>query len=259
MILKKPLTTFIFVQNKFKKNSDLGNIDTNRRKGKYLRVVTNMGKVIAIDGPSGAGKTTIAKLLANKLGFDYLDTGALYRAIALVLKEKGIEPDENDFKIKKILDSINIKFNGDRVFVNGKDVSDRIRNTEIDHYSSVFSGKKIIRDFLFDLQRNSAINNDLVVEGRDTTTVVFKDAFKKIFLYASDEERAKRRYLQFNEKGINITMDEARKSILERDKRDSNRDIAPLKIAPDALVVDSSNLSVEEVLKKILDFVKTKP
>ncbi len=218
-----------------------------------------MGKVIAIDGPSGAGKTTIAKLLAKKLGFDYLDTGALYRAVALTLKEKGIEPDENDFRIKEILDKIKIKINGDRVFVNDRDVSSKIRNTEIDHYSSVFSAKKIIRDFLFDLQRNSALNNDLVVEGRDTTTVVFKDAFKKIFLYASDEERARRRYLQFKEKGINITMDEARKSVLERDRRDANREIAPLKIAPDALFLDSSNLSIEEVLKKILDFIQINP
>jgi len=170
-----------------------------------------------------------------------------------------VATEDNDDKIKKVLDNTVIRFNNRKVFLNGRDVSEEIRNTDIDHYSSVFSAKKIVRDFLLDFQRNAALNNDLVVEGRDTTTVVFPDAQKKIFLHASDEERARRRYLQFKEKGINITMDEARKSILERDKRDANREIAPLKIAPDALVVDSSNLSIEEVLKKILDVVQTKP
>lgn len=130
-----------------------------------------------------------------------------------------------------------------------------IRTKEIDHYSSVFSAKKVVRDFLLSLQRNAALNNDLVVEGRDTTTVVFPDADKKIFLDASIDERARRRFLQFKEKGIDISMQEARNSIIERDKRDASRDIAPLTVASDALLIDSSSLSIEDVVKIIIDYV----
>jgi len=216
-----------------------------------------MRNVIAIDGPSGSGKTTIAKIIAKELGYSYLDTGALYRATAVALREHGIEPKDDDTKIKKVLANTVISFSGGNVFLNGRNVSKAIRTTEIDHYSSVFSAKKIVRDFLLDIQRNAALQNDLVVEGRDTTTVVFPDAKKKVFLHASEEERAKRRYLQFKEKGVDISMDEARKSIIERDARDSSRKIAPLKVASDALVIDSSNLSIEQVLKKIIDFMKT--
>jgi len=218
-----------------------------------------MRQVIAIDGPSGAGKTTIAKLVAKELGFDYLDTGALYRTVALALKNNGIELEDSDDKLKDLLDNSHIAFNNGKVFLNGKDVSEDIRSSEIDHYSSVFSARKVIRDFLLEVQRDSALDADLVVEGRDTTTVVFPDAKIKIYLSASLEERAKRRYLQFREKGIDISIDESIMNITERDIRDSNRKIAPLKIASDALLVDSSNLSVEQVLKKILDFVRTDP
>jgi len=218
-----------------------------------------MRQVIAIDGPSGAGKTTIAKLVAKELGFDYLDTGALYRTVALALKNNGIELEDSDDKLKDLLDNSHIAFNNGKVFLNGKDVSEDIRSSEIDHYSSVFSARKVIRDFLLEVQRDSALDADLVVEGRDTTTVVFPDAKIKIYLSASLEERAKRRYLQFREKGIDISIDESRMNITERDIRDSNRKIAPLKIASDALLVDSSNLSVEQVLKKILAFVRTDP
>jgi cytidylate kinase len=218
-----------------------------------------MRKVIAIDGPSGAGKTTIANLVAKELGFDYLDTGALYRTVAFALKNNGIELEDSDDKLRDVLDNSHIAFNNGKVFLNGKDVSEDIRSAEIDHYSSVFSARKVIRDFLLEVQRDSALDADLVVEGRDTTTVVFPDAKIKIYLSASLEERAKRRYLQFREKGIDISIDESRMNITERDIRDSNRKIAPLKIASDALLVDSSNLSVEQVLKKILDFVRTDP
>ncbi len=218
-----------------------------------------MGKVIAIDGPSGSGKTTIAKLIAKELGFNYLDTGALYRAVALALSSNGIKPEDSDDKLRDIISKNHITFSNGRVFLNGKDVSEDIRSKEIDHYSSVFSARKVIRDFLLHAQRDNALNSDLVVEGRDTTTVVFPDAKKKIFLDASVEERAKRRYLQFRGKGIDISIDESRRNIIDRDKRDSSRDIAPLKIAPSALLVDSSDLSIEQVTKKILDFIRTDP
>lgn len=218
-----------------------------------------MKQVIAIDGPSGSGKTTIAKLIAKELGFNYLDTGALYRAVALALSSNGIKPEDSDDKLRDIISKNHITFCNGRVFLNGKDVSEDIRSAEIDHYSSVFSARKIVRDFLLHAQRDAALNSDLVVEGRDTTTVVFPDAKKKIFLDASVEERAKRRYLQFRGKGIDIIIDESRRNIIDRDKRDSSRDIAPLKIAPSALLVDSSDLSIEQVTKKILDFIRTDP
>jgi cytidylate kinase len=218
-----------------------------------------MKQVIAIDGPSGSGKTTVAKSVAKELGFHYLDTGALYRAIAFALRMEGIQPEDTDDTIMKILGRSRVFFQDGRVFMNGKDVSESIRSKEMDHYSSVFSARKIVRDFLLDAQRNAALQNDLVVEGRDTTTVVFPRAKKKIFLNATLEERAKRRYLQFKEKGIDISMEEARENMMDRDKRDASRDIAPMTIAPDALKVDSSDLTIEQVTTTILDFVRSDP
>jgi cytidylate kinase len=218
-----------------------------------------MKRVIAIDGPSGSGKTTVAKSVAKELGFHYLDTGALYRAIALALRTEGIQPEDTDDTIVKMLGQCRVFFQAGRVFMNGEDVSESIRSKEIDHYSSVFSARKIVRDFLLDAQRNAAFQNDLVVEGRDTTTVVFPQAKKKIFLNATLEERARRRHLQFREKGIDISMDEARENMRDRDKRDASRDIAPMTIAPDALKVDSSNLTIAQVTHTILDFVRSDP
>lgn len=215
-----------------------------------------MNKVIAIDGPSGSGKTTLAKLIAKELGLNYLDTGALYRAVAIALRDAGIEQEDGDEKFKDILSRTLVTFNEGKVFLNSRDISDHIRSKEIDHYSSVFSARKIVRDFLLDAQRNAALSSDLVVEGRDTTTVVFPNAKRKIFLDASVEERAKRRYLQFRSSGVDINIEEAKNNIIERDRRDAGRDIAPLTIAPDALVVDSSELSIEQVKKKIIDFIE---
>lgn len=216
-----------------------------------------MGKVIAIDGPSGAGKSTIAKLIAKEIGFDYLDTGALYRAVAFALIKIGIDIKDSDNKIIEVLKKVYISFNNGKVFLNGIDISFDIRSKEIDYYSSVFSTKKVIRDFLLDIQRKAGTINDIVIEGRDTTTVVFPDAWKKIYLDASPDERAKRRYIQFKDKGIYATLEEAKREVIERDKRDSSREIAPLKIAEDAFFIDSSNMSVEQAKEEILRFIKT--
>ncbi len=215
-----------------------------------------MRRVIAIDGPSGSGKTTIAKLIARELGYSYLDTGALYRAIAFSLREQHIEPSDSDERIRDVLSETVVLFKNGRVCLNDQDVTDYIRSREIDHYSSVFSVRKIVRDFLLDFERKAVLHDDLVVEGRDTTTVVFPDAGKKIFLDASVEERARRRYLQYKGRGIDMSMEEAVQSITERDKRDASRDIAPLMRAPDALLIDSSNLTIDMVKKKILDFAR---
>lgn len=218
-----------------------------------------MKRIVAIDGPSGSGKTTMAKLIAHELGFNYLDTGALYRAVALALRAYMIEPEDSDDRLRDVLNRTSVRFRNSRIFLNYRDISEEIRSKEMDHYSSVFSAKKIVRDFLLDAQRQADSNNDLVVEGRDTTTVVFPDAVKKVFLDASVEERAKRRYNQFKGKGNEISLDEARRNIIDRDKRDAGRDIAPLKVAPDALFIDSSDLSIEQVKEKILDFIKIDP
>lgn len=230
-----------------------------------------MGKVIAIDGPSGAGKSTIAKELAKQLGFSYLDTGALYRAVALALREKGIKPEDSDEKIASVLKGIGIAFKDGKVFLkenshlsslnsqlpDGRDVSEEIRTTEIGHYSSVFSARKVVRDFLLDIQRNAALNNNIVAEGRDMTTVVFPDAWKKFYLDASLDERAKRRYLQLKEKGTNITEHEAEKDVAERDTRDSSRDIAPLRKADDAVHIDSSVMTADKVVANILEIIRS--
>lgn len=216
-----------------------------------------MGKVVAIDGPSGAGKSTIAKELAKKLGFKYLDTGALYRAVALALKEKGISEADKDEDLKAVLNKIEIKFKDGSIYLNGRDVSEEIRSTEIGHYSSVFSARKVVRDFLFQLQREAARNDDLVAEGRDMTTVVFPDAWKKFFLDASIDERAKRRYLQLKEKRPDVTEEDARKDVVERDLRDSSRAIAPLRKAEDAVLINSSEMSVNEVLDNIIKIIRS--
>jgi cytidylate kinase len=215
-----------------------------------------MGRVIAIDGPSGAGKSTVSKLIAERLGFQFLDTGALYRAIALHLRRKAIEPESHDSEILNALNSVTINFKNGRVFLNGEDVSEEIRTTEAGHYASVFSAKKAVRDFLLQIQRDAAIDNDIVAEGRDMTTVVFPNAWKKFFLDASEEGRAKRRYLQLKKKGVDITMEEALGDVRERDKRDSSRDIAPLKRADDAIYIDTTDLGLEEVLQRVLQSLK---
>ncbi len=207
-----------------------------------------MRKVIAIDGPSGAGKSTVAKCLADEFGFSYLDTGALYRAIALGLVNKGVSEDASDETIRGALSDIKVEFTRGRVTLDGKDVEDRIRVPEIGHYSSVFSAHGPVREYLMPLQKLAAENNDIVVEGRDMTTVVFPDAWLKIYLDASVEARSKRRFDQLREKGIEADMESAVRDVTERDERDSSRDIAPLKRSHDALYIDSSNLSALDVI-----------
>lgn len=218
-----------------------------------------MGKVIAIDGPTGAGKSTVAKLIARQLGFSYLDTGALYRAIAFALRKSGVNSGDSDERLMDVLCRTVISYTDGKVFLHGKDISDNVRSKEIDHYSSVFSKRKIVRDFLFDIQRNAGSACDIVVEGRDTATIVFPKAWKKFYLDASLEERAKRRYLQYKDRGIHFSIEECIKDVITRDKRDSNRDIAPLKKADDSFVVDSSNLSIEEVQKKMIEHIRAGP
>ncbi|MGE5239146.1 MAG: (d)CMP kinase [Chloroflexota bacterium] len=211
-----------------------------------------MGRVVAIDGPSGAGKSTVSRIVAEKLGFRFLDTGALYRAVALHLRRRGVSPEADDDSIAEALVGAVVYINGGRVHLNGEDVSEEVRTTEAGHYASVFSARKAVRDFLLGLQRESARDEDIVVEGRDMTTVVFPDAWKKFYLDASSEIRAERRYMQLREKGVSITMEGALDDVRERDERDSGRKIAPLKRAPDAVYIDTSPLSLDGVVAVML-------
>ena len=215
-----------------------------------------MKKVIAIDGPSGAGKSTVSKEVAKILGFQYLDTGALYRAVAyhFFIKFDHIKDFStlSDREIKKELEKIKIHYENSRIFLNGHDVSLLIRDPEVGAVTSQMSAKKVIRDFLLPLQRDFAQIMDIVAEGRDMTTVVFPDAWKKFYLDASPEIRAKRRYEQLLNLGKEITFEEALKDVIERDKRDSSRQNAPLRISKDAFYIDTSELTTKEVISIIL-------
>ncbi len=215
-----------------------------------------MGKVVAIDGPSGAGKSTVAKMVSEIMGMDYLDTGALYRAIALGLAGLGISPDDTDEKIAEALKTVAVSFREGKVFLNGHDVSGDIRTPEAGHLSSVFSARGPVREFLLPVQRAAALESDLVVEGRDMTTVVFPDAWRKFYLGASAEARTKRRHLQLRQSGVQVTAEDARRDVTERDERDSSRSLAPLKVAEDAIVIDSSDMTLEEVMKTVLDAIR---
>lgn len=211
-----------------------------------------MGKVVAIDGPSGSGKSTVARMLADMLGFNYLDTGALYRAVALGLTRAGITPEDTDGKIEAALGVIDVSFCDGLVFLDGEDVSDPIRTPETGHFSSVFSARRPVREFLLPVQARAAETGDLVAEGRDMTTVVFPEAWVKFFLKASAGARAKRRYDQLRKAGVPISMEEAEKDVTGRDRRDSTRAMSPLRVAADAVVIDSSDMNVSDVMKTVM-------
>lgn len=217
--------------------------------------------IVAIDGPAGAGKSTIAKGLALVLNYLYVDSGAMYRAIALYFLDNEVDVD-NEVNVASVLDEIRIEFrdkqNSRIIFLNGIDVTELIRKPRIYTILSKVSALKQVRDFLVNLQRNFSNEVSLVMEGRDIGTVVFPKANYKFFLIAKAEVRAKRRYMELKQNG-EIDLDE--KKILEdiklRDLKDSSRAIAPLKKAPDAIEIDSSELNAEEVMKKMLSYLKT--
>lgn len=215
---------------------------------------------VAIDGPSAAGKSTIAKLAAKKLGFIYVDTGAMYRAIGYFIGAKNIAL--KDEKIIETLKEININLNyindEQHIYLNNKDVSDKIRSNEVSKLASFVSSIKQVREFLLDKQRNLAINHNIIMDGRDIGTVVLPKAQVKIFLTASLNSRAKRRFRELKEKNIDITFDQIYNDIKKRDENDINRKIAPLQQAKNAILLDTSDLSLDQAVKQVVNIIKTK-
>lgn len=220
-----------------------------------------MSKNIAIDGPAGAGKSTIAKLIAKKLGYIYVDTGAMYRAMALFLIRKGISPEDTDSLENACNEAdISISFaDGVQVvLLNGENVNAFLRTEEVSKMASISSTNAKVRSKLVSLQQALAQKRDVVMDGRDIGTVVLPDAYLKIFLTASSEVRAKRRFDELTQKGVECNYDEILRDIIERDHRDSTRENSPLKQADDAILLDSSFLSIEEVADKVIAYLNEK-
>jgi cytidylate kinase len=205
--------------------------------------------IIAIDGPSGAGKSTVAKLLSKELGFEYIDTGAMYRALAYKAYIQGI--DINESEIAEMLQTTDIDYHDNRIFLDGKDVENLIREEAISIAASKISALKIVREKMVDLQRKIAANKNAVLEGRDIGTIVFPDADYKFFITAPVEERARRRYEQLKANMIEADYDSVLKDMIKRDQNDSAREYSPLKIADDAILIDTGRMDLAEVVKTL--------
>ena len=215
---------------------------------------------VAVDGPAGSGKSTITKMVAKDLGYNYVDTGAMYRGLTYdFLKNNLTELDEK--KIELLLSKVKfeVKFI-DRVqyvFVNDEDVSEKIRTAEVSKFTSLFAKSPAVREFLIDTQRNLAMSNNIIMDGRDIASVVLPDADVKIFLTASVEERARRRVLDFERQGVvDIDFDKVKADIAARDYQDEKRDIAPLVKVDDAVLIDTTNLTITEVVEKMTELIK---
>ncbi|MGN0333174.1 MAG: (d)CMP kinase [Lachnospiraceae bacterium] len=218
-----------------------------------------MGYNVAIDGPAGAGKSTIAKLVAKEKGYIYVDTGAMYRGLAIHFLDKGIQAEETEKIIEACKDAeVTIKYEDgvQQVYLNGKNITSRLRDEEVGNMASKSSPIPEVRAKLLELQQGLARTQDVIMDGRDIGTCVLPNADVKVFLTASVETRAKRRFDELTEKGVECDLKEIAKDIAERDERDMTREIAPLKQAADAVLVDSSNMTIEEVVAAITSLCK---
>ena len=216
---------------------------------------------IAIDGPSGAGKSTGAKALSKKLGIVYVDTGALYRTVGYFVRQNNVDP-KNGEAVAALLPRINIEVKYEdgiqRVYLNGEDLGDRIRQPEMSMYASAVSAIPAVRTFLLDTQRDIAKKNSVVMDGRDIGTVILPDAEVKIFMSASPEARARRRYKELIEKGENVVYETVLAEMIERDGNDRNRAVAPAIPAEDAIHLDNSDMSIEENVGAIISIITEK-
>ncbi|KAA8370975.1 (d)CMP kinase [Leuconostoc carnosum] len=214
---------------------------------------------VAIDGPASAGKSTIAKIIAKNLKYVYVDTGAMYRSITLAAKKAGISY-ENEEQIAELLPNISIRFEPgvpvQRVFLNDEEITEAIRSTDVTNNVSLVASYASVRENLLKYQRQIATDNHVIMDGRDIGTTVLPDAQVKIFLVASVEERAERRYKENTAKGMTSDFETLKKDIEDRDYKDSHREISPLTQASDAILVDTTGLSIEEVVSKITNIIK---
>ena len=213
---------------------------------------------IALDGPSGAGKSTVAKALAKELGVVYVDTGALYRTVGYFVRQNDADPKSPE-AVGALLDKIHIEIKyvdgAQHVYLNGEDLGDKIRTPEMSMYASAVSAIPSVRAFLLETQRDIARKNSVVMDGRDIGTVILPDAEVKVFMIASAEARAKRRYKELIAKGENVQYETVLAEMIERDHNDKNRDIAPAIPADDAVIMDNSHMSVEDNVKAIIDLI----
>ncbi|MEK7341092.1 MAG: (d)CMP kinase [Candidatus Binatota bacterium] len=216
---------------------------------------------MAIDGPAGAGKSTVAKRLAKELGYTYMDTGAMYRAFAWKVMKEGIDLSDEK-KLERALQDTSIELleqdGRSSVLLNGVDVTDRIRTPELSQLASRVSTSKIVRERMVELQRDMGSHGGVVAEGRDIGTVVFPNAEVKVFLDASSEERARRRFEELRSQGREVTVEETLEEMEQRDRRDRERDVAPLRKAEDAVVIDSTQAGVDGVVGRIMQEIKRK-
>ena len=215
---------------------------------------------VAIDGPAGAGKSTISRKAAETLGYIYIDTGALYRTVGLAALRKGVDIDNPEDIVTVLTEDLTVELKfidgAQRMFLNGEDVSDYIRTPEASMAASRVSAVPKVREFLFDLQKKMARENNCIMDGRDIGTVVLPDAKVKIFLTASPKARAERRYKELIEKGMDVKIEDVLADINQRDYNDSHRAIAPLKQADDAVLCDTSELTLEESISLIINTIK---
>lgn len=217
--------------------------------------------IVAIDGPAGAGKSTISRLIASRYGWTYLDTGAMYRTVTLLALEQGISPAAAD-ELGALSQNLDISFKpgpggAPLVFAGGREVTGEIRTQEVSRNVSEVSAHRYVREVMVEKQRRLTAAADVVVDGRDIGTVVCPDADVKIFLTASSPERARRRRLELEAKGVDVPQHQMEKDITARDRYDSSREVAPLKAAPDAVTVDTTGMTIEEVVESVAGIIET--